>query len=81
MQKRKRVICPNFGVGHKAWVDAGTRTGTRARTRAVTGAGTRARTGVWTRGSEEERERAPRLRNMQKMRVGIHPAWGIPSRR
>ena len=55
MQKRKRVICPNFGVGGEAWVHARTRSGTRARTRAVTGAGTCARTGVGTRGSEEER--------------------------
>ena len=55
VQKRKHVVCPNFGVGGEAWVDAGT----RAKTRAVTGAGIRARNGLGTRGSEEGRERAP----------------------
>ena len=75
------MICPNFGMGGEAWVHARTRAGIRARTRAVTGAGTRARTSVGTRGSEEERERGPRLRNMQKMRICLHLAWGIPNRR
>ena len=47
------------------WADAATCAGTRARTRARTCGCVR----------------APRLRNMQKMRIGMHPAWGIPGRR